>query len=227
LSQEAASQANGPRRFRGARRGIARRQELLEAALRVLGRDGARRLTHRAVAEEASAPLGLMTYYFESNEDVLISAFEHLAQREIARMEAIIASLSEHPAAVDDVAAIHGAAAVDEAADLVASYVSDGLLTSRDFVIAGYELSVEAARREELARLNRIWCGALEEQLEIVLANLGSHNPSMHAQLVLAVVAGLEVNHLPDADSSFYERVAQPILRELFHSLLPPRKIAS
>jgi len=178
----------------------------------VLARDGGRRLTHRAVAEEAGAPLGLMTYYFGSTEDLLASAFGHLAQREIARMKAITASLSR------------GAAAVDDAADVIAHYVSDGLVMSRDFVVAGYELSVEAARREELARLNRIWCGALEEQLEIVLANLGSDNPSMHAQLVLAVVAGLEVNHLPDADSAFYEDVAQPILRELFHSLLPPRK---
>ena len=52
--------------------------------------------------------------------------------------------------------------------------------------------------------LNRIWCGALEERLEHVLTDLGSENPSQHAQLVLAVVAGLEVNHMGDAGTSFY-----------------------
>jgi len=93
----ATSQSESLRRFRGGSRGRAREQELLDAALRVLARDGARRLTHRAVAAEAAAPLGLMTYYFGSTEDLLASAFGHLAQREIARMKAITASLSAQP----------------------------------------------------------------------------------------------------------------------------------
>jgi TetR/AcrR family transcriptional regulator, regulator of biofilm formation and stress response len=208
------SHSKGPRRFRGGARGRARKNELLDAALRVLARDGGRRLTHRAVAEEAGAPLGLMTYYFGSTEDLLASAFGHLAQREIARMKAITASLSR------------GAAGVDEAADVIAHYVSDGLVMSRDFVVAGYELSVEAARREDLALLNRIWCGALEERLEHVLTDLGSENPSQHAQLVLAVVAGLEVNHMGDAGASFYSDVAQPLVRELFRALVPNPSVA-
>jgi hypothetical protein len=109
---------------------------------------------------------------------------------------------------------------------VIAHYVSDGLVMSRDFVVAGYELSVEAARREDLALLNRIWCGALEERLEHVLTDLGSENPSQHAQLVLAVVAGLEVNHMADAGASFYSDVAQPLVRELFRALVPNPSVA-
>jgi len=50
--------------------------------------------------------------------------------------------------------------------------MSDGLVGSRDFVVAGHELSVEAARREDLAVLNRVLCGALQERLELVLTDL-------------------------------------------------------
>ena len=129
-------------------------------------------------------------------------------------MKAITASLSGQPVAVDD------------AADVIARYVSDGLVKSRDFVVAGYELSVEAARREDLAVLNRIWCGALQERLELVLTDLGSDNPSEPAQLVLAVMAGLEVNHMPDAGASFHEDVAQPLVRELLRSRVPKPRVA-
>ena len=81
-------------------------------------------------------------------------------------------------------------------------------------------------RGHSLALLNRIWCGALEERLEHVLTDLGSENPSQHAQLVLAVVAGLEVNHMADAGASFYSDVAQPLVRELFRALVPNPSVA-
>ena len=48
-----------------------RREQILEAALRVIGRSGRQAVTHRAVAEEAGVPLGSTTYYFDSRDDLL------------------------------------------------------------------------------------------------------------------------------------------------------------
>ena len=43
-----------------------RRTALLEASLRLIGRDGLRGVTHRAVEQEAGAPHGSTTYYFKT-----------------------------------------------------------------------------------------------------------------------------------------------------------------
>src|SRR5882724_3066009 len=62
-----------------------RREQILEATLRVIGRDGREAVTHRAVAEEAGVPLGSTTYYFDSRDDLLGQALEHVARKEADR----------------------------------------------------------------------------------------------------------------------------------------------
>ena len=62
-----------------------RREQILEATLRVIGRSGRQAVTHRAVAEEAGVPLGSTTYYFESRDDLLRQALEHVAASEVGR----------------------------------------------------------------------------------------------------------------------------------------------
>lgn len=52
-----------------------RRLAILQAALRVLVRDGVRGLRHRAVAKEADVPLSATTYYFKDIHDLLADAF--------------------------------------------------------------------------------------------------------------------------------------------------------
>jgi DNA-binding transcriptional regulator YbjK len=66
------SRSTPARRQRGERR----RREILEAALRVIGRDGVAGLTHRAVADEAGVSLAATTYYFASKADLLREASE-------------------------------------------------------------------------------------------------------------------------------------------------------
>lgn len=59
----------------------AKKQQIVEAAVRVLSREGASAFTHRAVAQEADVPLGLTTYYFKSRDDLLKDAIETTRQR--------------------------------------------------------------------------------------------------------------------------------------------------
>lgn len=51
-----------------------RRLAILNAALRVLVRDGVRGVRHRAVAKEADVPLSATTYYFKDIHDLLADA---------------------------------------------------------------------------------------------------------------------------------------------------------
>lgn len=56
-----------------------RRIAILQAALRVLVRDGVRGVRHRAVAAEAGVPLSATTYYFKDIHDLLADALTFFA----------------------------------------------------------------------------------------------------------------------------------------------------
>ncbi len=58
-----------------------RRLGLLEAALRIIAREGTRGIRHRAVAIEANVPLAATTYYFEHIDELINDAFVLFAER--------------------------------------------------------------------------------------------------------------------------------------------------
>src|SRR3954454_18644458 len=60
-------------------------EQMPEAAPPILRRAGRQAVTHRAVAEEAGVPLGSTTYYFDSRDDLLRQALEHVAASEVER----------------------------------------------------------------------------------------------------------------------------------------------
>ncbi|MFG2608008.1 TetR/AcrR family transcriptional regulator [Streptomyces sp. NPDC048514] len=51
-----------------------RRRRIIDAAIRVAGRDGIAGLSHRSVAAEADVPLGSTTYHFATLDDLLVAA---------------------------------------------------------------------------------------------------------------------------------------------------------
>ena len=68
------------------RRGVAndpqRADKVAHAALDLLAEGGLRAVTHRTIAARAGVPLGSVTYYYATLDDVVVAAFE-LMQREI------------------------------------------------------------------------------------------------------------------------------------------------
>ncbi|MFF9213282.1 MULTISPECIES: TetR/AcrR family transcriptional regulator [unclassified Streptomyces] len=57
----------------------ARREQLIEAAVRVIAREGADRATTRKIAEEARAPLASLHYCFQNKENLLLAVFTQLS----------------------------------------------------------------------------------------------------------------------------------------------------
>ncbi|WP_240796435.1 TetR/AcrR family transcriptional regulator [Streptomyces sp. RFCAC02] len=80
-------------RRREIRKNPARRAALLDAAIEVLAREGARGLTQRAVDAEAAVPTGTTSNYFRDRDDLLIQAgvrvYERLDPGEDALAEAL------------------------------------------------------------------------------------------------------------------------------------------
>ncbi len=56
-----------------------RREQLIEAAVRVIAREGADRATTRKIAEEAKAPLASLHYCFQNKENLLLAVFTQLS----------------------------------------------------------------------------------------------------------------------------------------------------
>ena len=88
-----------------------RRTQLIEAAIRVIQRDGIPAATTRAIASEADAPLASIHYTFGSKEEVIRAAFDFLADEVTSSVE----SSTDYTAGLE--AAIAGA--FERVADLL------------------------------------------------------------------------------------------------------------
>lgn len=120
-----------------------RRQELADAGLAVLARDGARGLTHRAVDRAAGVPTGTTSNYFRSRDALIEGLVERIGER---------LSPSEQDLRMRASAAPSPALFADYVRDIVRRLTDD-----RDVTLALFELRLESSRRPELAALIGAW----------------------------------------------------------------------
>jgi DNA-binding transcriptional regulator YbjK len=188
-------------------RGVARREALLEAVLRIVAETGADAVTHRRVAEIAGLPLASTTYWFDSKEHLLTAALELAAQRDTARLLAQAAQLQ------DD----HGGLTwVHAAVDLIIDPPDGDLQASRGSLMATYALLLEAARRPALRDVARRWTEVYLVTLGQLLERAGSAHPRQDAELLLGAADGLLIGQLAAGETSDL----RPPLRRLAVALL-------
>lgn len=183
-SAESASEALRNVGTRGAyARGREREEQLLEAILRLVAREGLSAVSHRSVAEEAGIPTGSVSYYFPKRIDLVRSAFSHLAQRQLARIEAAEA---EQPA---------------ESLAAVADFAT-GVLTGeleRDSIApaaAEFELILAISRDPDLAPEYREFRERLIAIQERVAKGVGSKDPERDGRIVQAYLRGVQLEAL-------------------------------
>ena len=184
-----------------------RREQILEAALRLIGRSGRQAVTHRAVADEAGVPLGSTTYYFDSRDDLLAQALEYVAAEEIERYGRLGGELRQ----------------VRSGRQLADRLIEELVAAARDRVAytAEYELWLEAGRRPELREAAQNWCDAEQRAVAGALEDLGSSDPAADASLVVAAIDGLGERVLArEEDPAQAAREFRPELRRLIERLL-------
>lgn len=115
-----------------------RRAEITDAALGVLGENGSRALTHRAVDKAAGVPLGTTANYFPSRTGLLLAMAHRIFDR-----------LSPDPHRVAELAGL----APEQATVEYAAYATERLLANRTLALALVELRLEAARQPEVRRV--------------------------------------------------------------------------
>ena len=172
-------------------RGQRRRLEILDAALRIMARDGLRAVSHRAVAAEAGVPLAATTYYFSDLEDLITEAFLHWSESQLR----VVGEF--HVAALDVVRQlgerhVGRPGLIAALADTASDYVVDQVLNHRP------DRVLEFAFLHEAARLPRLRAAVRERQLqdrrflEQFHAAAGSPDPALDAQISFSLLLGLE-----------------------------------
>lgn len=191
-------------------KGADRRARILDAAITIIGSRGLSQLSMRALAQEAGMPLGAIGYYFDDKEQLIAEAFDWQAQRELERVTRTVASIGDAGSAAD-------------LSRVLAGFVIDGLHPAGTDLIAEYEFLLEATRRPELARASTAWLQALHERLLGTVRSLGSPDPATDTRILLAAVAGLEVDNLgrtgisaekADAITATFARLLDALSRE-------------
>ncbi|MEO6858143.1 MAG: hypothetical protein ABI323_06090 [Solirubrobacteraceae bacterium] len=167
-------------------RGLARREALLDAVLRIVAELGTDAVTHRRVAEEAELPLASTTYWFDSKEHLLTAALELAAERDLGRLR-------------DHVSAAGGET---DPLTLAVSTILAPAGPSRSSLITTYALLLEAARRPVLREIAQRWTAAYLETIGVLLKRAGSRAPQADAELLLAAADGLIIEQLASGQSS-------------------------
>jgi DNA-binding transcriptional regulator YbjK len=190
-------------------RGERRRESLLRATLRIIGRQGTAGVTHRAVAEEAGVPLASTTYYFASKDELLEQAYDLAASDEVVRLEELVRELS--------------AAGADPDQWLQATIATLAGEFARDpeTRLATFELLLEAARRPAVRESVSRWLEAYRGLSVAGAVATGSPCPEMDAEITIAFLTGLALLQIADPHERYETEVLGPLLLRLNQALIP------
>jgi DNA-binding transcriptional regulator YbjK len=159
-----------------------RREQLLDAAIGVLGNQGSRGLTHRAVDAAAAMPYGSTANYYKTRDALISAVVERFAERDRLGWETIASFVRPETA--------------QELAAGLIGYVRRALGPERAITVARYGLFLEATLRPELrehltgsARELRRWAGEW-------LRQIGSTDPDGDCEAVFDYLDGVILHQL-------------------------------
>jgi DNA-binding transcriptional regulator YbjK len=183
-------------------RGIRRREELLRAALSVIGERGIGGATHRAIAEAAGVPVATTTYYFSSLDELLEEALRLFVREEVSTLAGVTAAIEE----------AHGSAS-----DVIRA-VAAGLRDASS--AAQFDLYVEASRRPALREVVLESLEAYRALASGLLRRLGARDVDVAAPLVVALLDGLGMQHIAVGDAEREQRIVDG-LEALLRAFVP------
>lgn len=182
-----------------------RRQNILEAALRIIVRDGIRNVRHRAVANEAEVPLSATTYYFKDIQDLIADTFTLFAERAMKEVidpfsEQAFAALQQFNAdTLKDPASRNQL--IEMLTEMTVSFINNEVTEERDHLIAEQAFLHEAVLDERLKELARTYQDKQVQVLRQACEQLQTPDPAEDAELVMATFYYIESRLLAYPDS--------------------------
>lgn len=185
------------------------RSALLDAALHLLASAGPGAVTHRAVAEAAGVSLGAATYHFAAKDDLLGEVYRLHLERVRRRAERLAQEPGEEGGRRD-------------LARGLSDYLAAGVRSDREGSLATFELALERARDPALRRRLRADQERSNAYAEERLGELGSSEPALDAQLLIAALNGLRLEWLAQGERSSFGRSVPALAARLAERLLGP-----
>jgi AcrR family transcriptional regulator len=196
-----------------------RRVALVEAAIRVMTRDGVARATTRAIAGEAEMPLGIFHYAFRSKHELLLRVTQEIARQSKGDIDAAV--LSKPGVQLEEVATAGLMAYFDH----VVAHPKEHLLTYELTQFALREEGFEGVAKEQYEyylQENEALLAAFAEIMEIEwVAPLRVVN-----RYVLSVMDGLALNYLAIGNEEEAREVVRLGVRSL-SLMVRPREHAA
>ena len=172
-----------------------RRKEILDAALRIVAREGIRGVKHRAVAKEAKVPLASTTYYFKDIEELISDAFMLFAEKNLQLLDLFYGEL--HRLVTNyDLDEIQSKPEVKERfiaglVEMGLGYIKAQVKFRKQEVLAEMAFLLEAVRDERLKPLAREFREVWYSRLTDFLVLTKTPAPKEDAMLIISAVQGL------------------------------------
>lgn len=163
-----------------------RREQVLDAAVRVLGNDGMRRLTYQAVDAAAGAPAGTTSNYFRNRDALLDGIVAHLETLDRRDWESL--------------ATAHQPDTVPRLVDALHEFVGHATGPAVARTAARYALLLEARANPRLRVPFAHSHAQIVEWGARWIARLGSGSPEAHCRTVLDYLDGLILRRITMAD---------------------------
>ncbi|MEU9117064.1 TetR family transcriptional regulator [Streptomyces sp. NPDC048483] len=180
-----------------------RREQVLDAAIEVLGAEGLRRLTYQAVDTAAGVPTGTTSNYFRNRTALIDGIVDHLQALERREWESFAAGTDP--------------ADPGELADALAAFARHATGPARARTTARLALFLESTARPELrAPLARSRQTVLTWGADSV-RRFGSAHPERHGRILLDHLDGIILHQLTFPEGDFDPA---PDLRDLLRGLL-------
>lgn len=161
---------------RGNRDNGSRREDLARGALEVLGKDGSRGFTHRAVDRHLGLPEGTTSAYFRRREDLVAMVIRHVFATDARQLDDIVsrieAECGDHPT-VEVVAQC-----------CYDMWLNVSVQARGTEVLARYECFNLARRDPELMQLVESVMLARQNRWEPIFEKLGSSDPMASARSI-------------------------------------------
>jgi DNA-binding transcriptional regulator YbjK len=179
----------------------ARREQLVDAGLRLVAGGGLGAITHRSVESAAGVPHGTVTYWFGSRDGLIAAMVDRLVADSEARVAVIAGDVAATFAAGD---------ALDVGA--IAAAVADWMQADAERQVARLELELAAARDPRLQARMRDAAQVFWRLCEPLVRAAGSSEPERDGRAMAAMIDGLLLDrlaHPPQDDAVLAAAVRQ------------------
>ena len=166
-----------------------RRTLLLDSAITLLGTQGVRAVTHRAVDAQADLPAGSTSNYFRTRDGLLAAVVERFAERERQNWERLADATNPRTAA--------------ELAQALGAFARDATGPQRTLTLTRYALLVEGAQYPALRPSLALGGARVNLYFENWLLRIGSKNPDRDLRILANFLTGRILHDLALPDPAF------------------------